>query len=105
MRVAILTCLIVLLAAWPTHAQEKKPVRVLLVTGGGHDFKKFTTTFEGLCARAGGLQIVQKWEPGQEGPDAHIRKLANLKRDDADVVVFYTVGYKLDAVQDRALEQ
>jgi type 1 glutamine amidotransferase len=89
----------------PLAAQEKKPVRIILVTGGGHDFKKFATTFESLCDKAGGLTIVQKWEPGKDGPDAHIRKLADLKREDADVLVFFTVGYRLDQAQDRALER
>jgi hypothetical protein len=105
MRVLVFACLAAVLFVAPVSAQEAKPVRVVLVTGGGHDFKKFTTTFEGLCDKAGGVKIVQKWEPSKDGPDAHIRKLAELKREDADVVVFYTVGDKLDQVQDRALEQ
>jgi type 1 glutamine amidotransferase len=94
-----------LLAAHPAHAQDKKPVRIVLVLGGGHDYKNFAKTFEKLCDQAGGLKIVERLEPGKEGGDAHIRKLANLKREDADVIVFFTVGYKLNEVEDRALEQ
>jgi type 1 glutamine amidotransferase len=105
MKYAFIAVSVSILAVMPAHAQETRPVRIILVTGGGHDFKKFTTTFEGLCDKAGGLKITQKWEPSKDGPDAHIRKLADLKRADADVLVFFTVGYKLDQVQDRALEQ
>jgi uncharacterized protein len=100
--------LVGLLPGQPLLAQDQKPVRIVLVIGGGgHDYKAFAKTFENLCDKAGGLKIVQRLEPGKDQKDdgSHIRKIADLKRQDADVVVFFTVGYKLDQVEDRALEQ
>jgi type 1 glutamine amidotransferase len=97
-----------LLTNQPASAQELKPVRIVLVVGGGgHDWKAFAATFEKLCDRTGGLKVVQRLEPDKDkkNDDSHIRKLANLKREDADVIVFFTVGYKLDPVEDRALEK
>jgi len=105
--VLVLTCL-------PGSAQERtvsaakgkdKDIRVVLVTGGGHDFKKFTVTIEKLFEQVGGIKIVQRLEPGKDGPDAHILKLSELRNEDADVVIFYTVGYKLDPIREKALEQ
>lgn len=87
------------------NARAAKEIRVVLVTGGGHDYKKFSATLDKLFEQAGGFKIVQRLEPGKDGPDAHILKLSELKNADADVVVFFTVGYKLDPIREKALEQ
>ena len=41
---------------------------------------------------------------GKPGDGAHLAKLAEVKRADYDVLVFYTVGNKLDAEQEKALQ-
>jgi type 1 glutamine amidotransferase len=45
--------------------------------------------------------------PKDKKPDdpEHMTKLADLKRADYDVLLFYTTGYKLNEVQERAIEK
>jgi len=98
-----------LAAAVPTvHGQdkdkEKPPVRVILVTGSGHDYPKFTIAMDKLFDQVGGLKIVQRLEPAKGAGEAHIRKLADIKNADGDVLLFFTVGYKLEPLEERALE-
>jgi type 1 glutamine amidotransferase len=97
-------------AAPAASAEEKaKPVRVLLVLGSPpfHDIRTFAPVLEKVLDRVGGFQVSRLEPPADKPPNdpAHLARLADLKRSDYDVLVFYTSGYKLDEPQERALEQ
>src|SRR5436309_13115976 len=106
-----LCCGVVAALAAPRSAEAGKdePVRVLLVLGSGppHDIRKLAPILDKVLADAGGLTVTHleppKDKPASDG--AHLKKLVDLKRADYDVLVFYTVGHKLDEVQERALEK
>jgi type 1 glutamine amidotransferase len=86
-----------------------KPVRVLMVLGAGsaHDIRKFAPIMENVLEKAGGIKVTRLEPPKDKKPDdpEHMTKLADLKRADYDVLLFYTTGYKLNEVQERAIEK
>src|SRR5581483_10287366 len=92
----------------PAHAQEK-PVRILLVLGSPkfHDIRTFAPTIEKVLDKVGGFKVTRLEPPADKPPndDAHMTRLADIKRADYDVAVFYTTGYKLTETQERALEK
>ena len=107
-----LAVVIGLAALWlprSSDAGKEKPVRVLLVLGSGppHDIRKLAPVLDKLLEDVGGMTVTHLEPPKDKSPSdpAHLRKLADLKRADYDVLVFYTVGHKLDDVQERALEK
>jgi type 1 glutamine amidotransferase len=82
---------------------------VLFVLGSPpfHDIRKLPPILEKVLDQVGGFQVT-RLEPPQDKPPsdaAHLAKLADIKRSDYDVLVFYTSGYKLNDAQERALEQ
>ena len=77
----------------------------MLVIGGGHDYNGFAKMLADSFEKVGGITLVETLGPGKEKGQGHIDKLADLKRDQADLVIFYTVGYKLGEPQERALEK
>src|SRR5947209_6627087 len=90
-------------------ADDTKPVRVLFVLGSPpyHDIRKLPPILEKALAQLEGLKITRLEPPMDKPPDdaAHLKHLANLKRSDYDVLLFYTSKYKLDELQERALEK
>jgi type 1 glutamine amidotransferase len=87
---------------------ESRPVRLLLVLGSPpfHDIRTFGPLFEKVLDRAGGFRVTRLEPPADRPPNdaAHLARLADVKRSDYDVLVFYTSGYKLDQAQERALK-
>src|SRR5437879_4555891 len=72
-----------------------KPVRALFVLagGGGHNIEINTPPLFKTIEKVGGIQVTLLAPPkGKPGDTAHIVKLADVKRADYDVLVFYTVG-------------
>jgi uncharacterized protein len=96
-------------AAAPAPADDAKPVRVLFVLGSPpfHDIRNLPPILEKVLDRVGGFQVTRLEPPADKRPDdpAHMARLAQVKRADYDVLVFYTSGYKLDETQERALER
>lgn len=96
--------------AGPTPAaDETKPVRVLFVLGSPpfHDIRNLPPILEKVLDKVGGFKVT-RLEPPQDKPPndaAHLAQLANIKRADYDVLVFYTSGYQLNEAQERALEK
>jgi type 1 glutamine amidotransferase len=93
----------------PVQADEAKPVRVLFVLGSppAHDIRKLPPILIAVLDKVGGFQVT-RLEPPQDKPPsdgAHLAQLANIKRSDYDVLVFYTSGYKLTEPQERALQK
>ena len=92
------------LAASP---DEGKPVRVLFVLGSPpyHDIRHLPPILEKVLNQVGGFQVTRLEPPADKKPDdpAHMAQLANIKRADYDVLVFYTSGYKMNELQERAL--
>jgi type 1 glutamine amidotransferase len=90
-------------------ADEPKPVRVLLVLGSPpfHDIRALPPILEKVLDQVGGFQVTRLEPPRDKPPSdaAHLAKLADIKRADYDVLIFYTTGYKLDETQERALEK
>lgn len=90
-----------------------QPIRVLFVLGSPpfHDIRKLPPILEKVLAQVGGFQVTRLEPPKpKEGPDkpddnAHLAKLADVKRSDYDVIVFYTSRYTKDDLQERALEK
>src|SRR5258708_767703 len=112
MRCWTLVMVIGLAALWlprASDARKEQPVRVLLVLGSGppHDIRKLAPILDKLLETAGGMTVMHLEPPKDKSASdpAHLKKLAELKRADYDVLVFYTVGHKLDDVQERALEK
>jgi type 1 glutamine amidotransferase len=93
----------------PVAAQKAEPVRVLFVLGSPkfHDIRGLPPILEKVLDRVRGFQVTRLEPPADKPPNdpEHMAKLANIKRADYDVLVFYTTGYKLDEVQERALEK
>jgi type 1 glutamine amidotransferase len=90
-------------------ADDTKPVRVLFVLGSPpyHDIRNLPPILEKVLNQVGGFKVT-RLEPPQDKPpnDAeHLARLANIKRADYDVLVFYTSGYKLNEAQERALDK
>src|SRR5205085_8972245 len=90
-------------------ADNDRPVRVLFVLGSPpfHDIRTLPPILEKVLDRVGGFQVTRLEPPKDKPPndDAHLAKLADVKRSDYDVLMFYTSGYKLNDAQERALEQ
>lgn len=90
-------------------ADETKPVRVLFVLGSPpyHDIRKLPPILEKVLDQVGGFKITRLEPPQDKAPNdpAHMARLADIKRADYDVLVFYTSGYKLNEAQERALER
>jgi type 1 glutamine amidotransferase len=104
-------CLGALLAtAGPAAAaDESKPVRVLFVLGSPpfHDIRNLPPILEKVLDRVGGFKVTRLEPPKDKPPNdpAHLARLADVKRSDYDVLVFYTSGYNLNDAQERALEK
>jgi type 1 glutamine amidotransferase len=90
-------------------AAEDKPVRVLFVLGSPpyHDIRTLPPILEKVLDQVGGFKVTRLEPPRDRPPDdpAHMTQLANIKRSDYDVLVFYTSRYKLNELQERALEK
>lgn len=90
-------------------ADDAKPVRVLFVLGSPpyHDIRTLPPILEKKLEQVGGFQVTRLEPPADKKPDdpAHLSKLESIKRDDYDVLVFYTSGHKLTELQERALQK
>jgi type 1 glutamine amidotransferase len=90
-------------------ADESKPVRVLFVLGSPpfHDIRNLPPILEKVLDRVGGFKVTRLEPPKDKPPNdpAHLARLADVKRSDYDVLVFYTSGYNLNDAQERALEK
>ena len=103
----IITVFALAITASAGAAADDKPVRALfvLVGAGGHDVEKNTPPLLKTIEAVGGIQVTLLAPPkGKPGDGAHLAKLAEVKRADYDVLVFYTVGNRLDAEQEKALQ-
>jgi type 1 glutamine amidotransferase len=79
----------------PASAQDKDaPVRVLFVLNG-HGFGPKAPILEKVLKEVGGLQVTRQED---------LKKLADVKRSDYDVLLFYG-GPQADELQERALEK
>jgi type 1 glutamine amidotransferase len=111
MRVMLLAALAALLtvAGSRGEAQNKdKPVRALFVLAGsgGHNIEVNTPPLFKTIERVGGIQPTLLAPPkGKPGDTAHVAKLADLKPGDYDVLVFYTVGGKLEKEAEEAVQK
>ncbi|HLN33233.1 MAG TPA: ThuA domain-containing protein [Gemmataceae bacterium] len=89
--------------------EEGKPVRVLFVLGSQpyHDIRNLPPILEKVLNKVGGLKVTRLEPPPDKKPDdpAHLARLSSIRRADYDVLVFYTSGYKLNEVQERALQR
>src|SRR5438874_12751344 len=97
-------------AAQPALAADgDKPVRVLFVLGSPpfHDIRTLPPILEKVLDQVGGFQVTRLEPPKDKPPDdaAHLAKLADVKRSEYDVLLFYTSKYQLDELQERALEK
>src|SRR5713101_7794035 len=90
-------------------AEDSKPVRMLFVLGSPpfHDIRNLPPILERALDQVGGIQITRLEPPRDRPPSdpAHMLKLAEVKRSDYDVLVFYTSKYTLNELQERALEK
>ena len=90
-------------------ADDAKPIRMLFVLGSPpyHDIRNLPPILEKVLDQVGGFQVTRLEPPKDKPPDdpAHMAKLADIKHADYDVLVFYTSGYKLSELQERALEK
>src|SRR5438067_3851912 len=88
---------------------EGKSVRVLFVLGSPpfHDIRTLPPILEEVLGQVGGFQVTRLEPPKDRPPDdpAHLAKLKDIKRSDYDVLLFYTLRYQLDELQERALEK
>jgi type 1 glutamine amidotransferase len=90
------------------RAGEEKPVRALfvLVGAGGHNVEVNTPPLLRTIDKVGGIKVSLLAPPkGKPGDGAHLAKLADIKRSEHDVLVFYTVGNKLSADAERAIQK
>lgn len=89
-------------------ADDTKPVRILFVLGSPpfHDIRTLPPILEKVLDQVGGFQVTRLEPPKDKKPDdpEHMLKLADVKRSDYDVLVFYTSRYELNELQERALE-
>ncbi len=107
---ALLSLLVVLVLGVPAASADKtKPVRVLFVLGSPpfHDIRTLPPILEKVLDQVGGFQVTRLEPPKDKPPDdaAHLAKLADIKRSDYDVLLFYTSRYQLNELQERALEK
>lgn len=90
-------------------ADEAKPVRVLFVLGSPpyHDIRSLPPILEKVLNEVGGFKVTRLEPPKDKAPDNpdHLSQLANIKHSDYDVLLFYTSKYKLNDLQERALEK
>lgn len=92
----------------PAAAADDKPVRALfvLVGSGGHNVEVNTPPLLQTIEKVGGIKVTLLAPPkGMPGDGAHLAKLADVKKADYDVLVFYTVGNKLSEEQEKALQK
>jgi type 1 glutamine amidotransferase len=89
--------------------RENKPVHVLFVLGSPpfHDIRTLPPILEKVLDRVGGFQVTRLEPPKDKPPDnfAHLAKLADLKRTDYDVLLFYTSKGTLDPRQEQAIQK
>jgi len=86
---------------------QDRPIRVLFVLGSPpfHDIVKLPPILEKRLQELGGFQVTRlEPPPGKPADGAHLARLAQITRRDADVLLFYTTGYSLNPEQERALE-
>jgi type 1 glutamine amidotransferase len=103
----MLAAAVAVLVFGPAPADEK-PVRALfvLVGAGGHNVEVNTPPLIARIKELGGIEATLLAPPaGKPGDGAHLAKLAEVTKADYDVLVFYTVGNKLDAAQEQALQK
>src|ERR1700732_2494758 len=74
-------------------ADDTKPVRILFVLGSPpfHDIRTLPPILEKVLDQVGGFQVTRLEPPKDKKPDdpAHMAKLADVKRSDYDVLLFY----------------
>src|SRR5262245_50758893 len=110
MRVFVLAASAALLAGFGSGSEVRagdKPVRALFVLAGsgGHNIEVNTPPLLKTIEKVGGIQVTLLAPPrGKPGDTAHMVKLADVKRADYDVLVFYTVGGKLEPAAEKALQ-
>jgi type 1 glutamine amidotransferase len=104
----VFSILVCLLTISSSAAADEKPVRVLFVLGSPpyHDIRNLPPILEKVLDRIGGFRVTRLEPPADKKPDddAHMARLANVKRADYDVLLFFTSGYKLNEAQERGLE-
>jgi len=98
-----------LAVAWalPAAGADDKPVRVLFVLNGsgGHNIEVNTPPLFKTIDAVGGIKATLLAPPkGKPGDGEHLAKLADVKRADYDVLVFYTVFPKLDPAAEKAIQ-
>jgi type 1 glutamine amidotransferase len=107
-RVLFALCVGALLGSAAT-ADDKGPVRVLFVLGSPpfHDIRTLPPILEKVLDEIGSFKVTRLEPPADKPPNdaAHLAKLAEIKRSDYDVLVFYTSGYKMDKAQEEALQK
>jgi type 1 glutamine amidotransferase len=90
------TTLAVVLGAAPTGAADKdEPIRVLFVLNG-HDYKPKAPILEKVLKDTPGFQATKLED---------LKKLADVKRADYDVLLFYGSPQGKDELADRAIEK
>jgi uncharacterized protein (TIGR03000 family) len=94
----------------PAPAEAKaRPIRVLFVLGSPpfHDVRKLPPILEKVLDEVGGFKVTRLEPPRDKKPDdaAHMERLADVKRSDYDVLLFYTSGYKMNEKQERAIKR
>jgi uncharacterized protein len=110
-RLALLASLTAALTATgpAPAANDPAPVRVLFVLGSPpyHDIRTLPPILEKVLDRVGGFKVTRLEPPADKPPNdpAHLKRLADVRRADYDVLLFYTSKYTLDDLQERALEQ
>ncbi len=90
----------------PARADEK-PVRVLFVLAGagGHNVEVNTPPLLEAMDQVGGFKVTLLAPPkGKPGDVAHLARLADVKRADYDVLVFYVVAGQLDPASEKAIQ-
>jgi type 1 glutamine amidotransferase len=71
-----------------------------------HDIEKLPPILEKALDRAGGFSVKRLAPPAGKPTDgAHIAKLADLKKADTDVVLFYTTGLELGKAEEDAIKR
>jgi type 1 glutamine amidotransferase len=91
----------------PVVRADDKPIRVLMVLGSPpfHDIEKLPPILEKSLEAAGGFEVKRLAPPpGKPTDAAHIAKLADLKRSETDVVVFYTTFLELGKAEEDAIK-
>jgi len=90
------------------HAADQKPVRVLMVLGSPpfHKIYDFGDSVQKTLKDIGGFEVTRLEPPRTGKPDnsAHLKKLADLKRADYDVLLFYTSLMQLTPEEEQGLK-